>query len=227
MHITVISIFPELIRSFCAESLLGRAQSSGALTIKAIDLRDFAAPPHYKVDDIPFGGGAGMVMLAEPLIKAIRAAKTDLPSALCIYLSPAGERFTQQIASELSQRDLIIVCGRYEGIDQRVIDAEIDAELSLGDFVLMGGEAAALCVIEATTRLLPNVLGNSESATEESFDKSGLLEAPCFSRPASLPEGDVPQVLLSGNHKVIAEWRTKERMARTKARRPDLLARMK
>lgn len=227
MHITVISIFPDLIRQFSSESLLGRAQSSGSLAIKAIDLRDFAAPPHYKVDDLPFGGGAGMVMLAEPLLKAIRAAKAELPNARCVYLSPAGKRFNQSMASELSRGDLILVCGRYEGVDQRVIDAEIDLELSIGDFVLMGGEAAALCVIEASARLLPNVLGNRESAAEESFDDSGLLEAPCYSRPASLPEGDVPPVLLSGNHKLIAEWRSNERLVRTRSKRPDLVERNK
>lgn len=224
MHVIFVTIFPHLITQFCAESLLGKAQTSGALSVTTINPRDFADLPHRKVDDIPYGGGAGMVMLAEPLLRAIRHARATLPHARVILLSPTGTPFAQSGAQQLAESDLIFVCGRYEGVDQRVIDSEVDEELSLGDFILMGGEVAALCVLEATARLLPGILGNSESTVEESFDSSGMLEAPSYSRPATLPEGEVPSVLLSGNHKAIAEWRTAQRRERTKRSRPDLLA---
>lgn len=222
MHVIFITIFPHLITQFCAESLLGKAQTAGTLSISTINPRDFADVPHRKVDDIPYGGGAGMVMLAEPLLKSIRHARTMLPHGRVILLSPAGTPFSQPTAQRLSGEDLIFVCGRYEGIDQRVIEAEVDEELSIGDFILMGGEVAALCILEATARLLPGILGNSESTLEESFDSSGMLEAPSYTRPASLPEGEVPAVLLSGNHKAIAQWRSDQRSERTKRCRPDL-----
>lgn len=223
MKITFITIFPEMVQNFCAESLLGKAQASGLISISCINPRDFAAAPHFKVDDIPYGGGAGMVMLAEPLLAAIRKARVITPDAKVILMSPSGAVFSQRKAHEFSGRDLIFVCGRYEGVDQRVIDNEVDEECSVGDFILMGGEAAAFCALEASARLLPQVLGNSKSTAEESFDESGLLEAPCYSRPAALPEGDVPAVLMSGNHKLITEWKLEKRLAKTEGVRADLL----
>ncbi len=223
MKITFITIFPEMVRSFCAESLLGKAQSSGAINISVVNPRDFASPPHFKVDDTPYGGGAGMVMLAEPLLASIRHARSHSPGAKVILMTPSGSVFSQNIARKFSANDLIFVCGRYEGIDQRVIETAIDDQCSIGDFVLMGGEAAAFCVVEATVRLLPGVLGNSQSIAEESFDETGLLEAPCYSRPISLPEGDVPAVLQSGNHKLIAEWKLEQRCEITKRNRADLI----
>jgi len=231
---TFITIFPELISDFCAQSLLGRAQQDNpvrpsAINISIVNPRDFSSPPHNKVDDIPFGGGAGMVMMAEPLLQAINHARSLNRNAHVVLLSPCGAKLSQKKVIELSSKNLILVCGRYEGIDQRLIDAQVDEEISLGDFILMGGEVAALALLEAVTRLVPGVLGNAESSREESFDDSNLLEAPCYTRPAVItgPDGAalaVPQVLLSGDHKQISNWRLEQRLERTKKNRPDLLS---
>jgi len=227
MHIIILTIFPELFTSFLGASLIGKARQSGKLTVTCENIRDYASPPHYHVDDMPYGGGAGMVMKPEPLAAAIEAARGRIPGAPVILLSPAGEVFTQTTALELSRvPGLILVCGRYEGVDQRVIDLLVDREVSIGDYVLMGGEVGAMVVIEATARLIPEVVGNSESILHESFsagDGTGPLEAPHYTRPPEFRGHRVPDTLLSGNHARIAEWRKEQSTARTAARRPDLV----
>lgn len=218
--IEILTIFPDIFESFLKTSLVGKAISRALLSVAATNIRDFAAPPHYKVDDSPYGGGAGMVMLAEPLIKAVESAKSRLPNAKVILLSPGGPRFNQSKANELSKHDsLILVCGRYEGIDQRAIDLVIDEELSIGDFVVMGGEVPAMLVLEACLRLRPDVIHNEESTTHESFSPGlgdgTLVEAPQYTRPEEYRGLKVPEVLLSGNHKAIASWRLNESKIKT------------
>jgi tRNA (guanine37-N1)-methyltransferase len=218
--IEILTIFPDIFESFLKTSLVGKAISRALLSVTATNIRDFAAPPHYKVDDSPYGGGAGMVMLAEPLIKAVESAKSRLPNAKVILLSPGGPRFNQSKANELSKHDsLILVCGRYEGIDQRAIDLVIDEELSIGDFVVMGGEVPAMLVLEACLRLRPDVIHNEESTTHESFSHGlgdgTLVEAPQYTRPEEYRGLKVPEVLLSGNHKAIASWRLNESKIKT------------
>ena len=223
-NVELLTIFPDIFQSFLKTSLVGKAVTRGLLTATVTDIRDFAAAPHYKVDDSPYGGGAGMVMLPEPLVKAIEAAKSRLPNAPVILLSPAGQRLTQAKAAELSQTDSIIfVCGRYEGVDQRVIDLVVDQEISIGDFVVMGGEVPAMLVIEACLRFRPDVIHNSESTHQESFspalgDGSGdgtLVEAPQYTRPEEFRGLRVPDTLLSGNHASIAKWRFSEAKLKT------------
>ena len=227
MKIEVLTIFPELFREFSTSTLIGKAHERGIISLKVTDIRACAAPPHYSVDDSPYGGGAGMVMRPEPLARAIADAKQRLPAARIVLLSPAGYRFTQAKAIELSRSpELILVCGRYEGVDQRVIDLYVHEELSIGDYVLMGGELPAMVVIEASVRLIDRVIGNSESLSQESFDAGShgmLLEAPHYTRPAEFQGQRVPEVLLSGNHQKIAEWRLAQSLRRTAERRPDLL----
>lgn len=228
MHITIITIFPELFDSFLGASLIAKAVEAKTLSFSRINIRDFAAPPHFSVDDSPYGGGAGMVMKPEPLKKAIEAARAGNPGAPVLLLSPAGAPFTQAKALELSRLPgLILLCGRYEGVDERVIESAVDGEISIGDYVLMGGEIPAMVIIEATTRLIKDVVGNAASIEEESFMTRGdaplLLEAPHYTRPPEFEGRVVPEVLLSGNHQKIATWRHEQSLARTKARRPDLL----
>lgn len=220
MRIDVLTIFPGLVAGYCAASLIGRAQGSGVLDLRVHDIRSFAAAPHRSVDDAPFGGGPGMVIMAEPVFLAAEAA---LPPRPMLLLAPGGRRFDQGRAEELAGLEgFSLVCGRYEGIDQRVADHLVDGELSIGDYVLSGGEAAALVVIEAVARLLPGVMGNEASAGDESFaDK--LLEYPQYTRPAMLRQWGVPEVLLSGDHARIARWRRAQSLARTLERRPDLV----
>lgn len=220
-NVEILTIFPGIFESFLKASLVGKAIDRGLLSVRLTNIRDFSSPPHHKVDDSPYGGGAGMVMLVEPLVKAIEAAKTRLPSARVVLLSPGGPRFTQKRAIELSHADsTIFVCGRYEGIDQRVIDLAIDDELSIGDFVVMGGEVPAMLVIEACLRLRPDVIHNSESTSFESFSPDlgdgTLVEAPQYSRPEEFRGARIPEVLLSGNHKNIREWRVAESIKKTK-----------
>lgn len=223
MKIEVLSIFPELFQSFLNTSLINKSISKDLISITIQNIRDFAEAPHYKVDDTPYGGGSGMVMKPEPLVKAIRDSKLKLPNAKTIYLSPAGITFNQSKAKELSNfSELILVCGRYEGIDQRVIDIEIDYEISIGDFVLMGGEIPAMVIIEAVTRLIPNVLHNNNSTNEESFENN-LLEYPQYTRPENFEGIKVPDILLGGNHKLICEWRAEQSKIKTKVKRPDLV----
>lgn len=229
MRIEVLSIFPEIFNSFLEASLIKKALEKKLLSITTTNIRDAAQPPHFHVDDTPYGGGAGMVMKPEPLCISIENAKQRLQNARTILVTPAGRRFDQGKARELSQHsELIIVCGRYEGIDQRVTDLLVDEELSVGDFVLMGGEVPAMAIIEAVTRLVPGVVGNEESIQHESFSQSALLlEAPHYTRPPEFRGLKVPEVLLSGNHQKIEAWRQAESRKRTEQNRPDLLKTIK
>jgi tRNA (guanine37-N1)-methyltransferase len=225
MRIDVISIFPAYLDALQL-SLAGKAQSSGLLEIATHDLREFAHDRHRSVDDTPYGGGAGMVMKAEPWGEALDTLTTD--AAVVVVPTPSGAPFTQRAAERLStESHLVFACGRYEGIDQRVID-EAGArwrveEISLGDFVLNGGEVAALAMIEAVVRLIPGFMGNPASLVEESHGEDGLLEYPVYTKPASWRGRDVPDVLLSGHHGAIAAWRREQALERTRQRRPDLL----
>ncbi|MBX7144592.1 MAG: tRNA (guanosine(37)-N1)-methyltransferase TrmD [Oligoflexia bacterium] len=229
MKIEVLTIFPEIFDGFLKGSLIGKALERGLVTIKLTDIREFADPPHFRVDDSPYGGGAGMLMKPEPLARAIEAAKARMPQAKVVLLAPSGEVFSQKLAFKFKALpELILLCGRYEGIDERVIELFVDQEISIGDFVLMGGEVAAMAVMESCIRLLDDVLGNRESLTQESFGTSGeqpLLEAPQYTRPPEFMGKHVPEALLSGNHKLIAEWRQAQSLQRTRARRPDLIKR--
>jgi tRNA (guanine37-N1)-methyltransferase len=219
MRVDVFTIFPEYLAGPLGLSLLGRAQESGRLEIRLHDPRDHALDRHRSVDDAPFGGGAGMVMTPEPLFRAVEAADPPRPLLL---LAASGRRFDQGVARDLAAGEgFSLVCGRYEGVDQRVADHLCDGELSVGDFVLAGGEAAALVVIEAVGRLLPGVMGNDGSAVEESF-ADGLLEYPQYTRPAEFRGWAVPEVLRSGDHARIVAWRREQAERRTRERRPDL-----
>ena len=225
MRIDVFTIFPEVVDGYCSASLLGRARQHGILDLRVRDLRSAAQDPRRSVDDAPFGGGAGMVLMPEPLFGAVEAVRESegLPRPL-LLLGPGGRRFTQSAAAELaaSAGGFSLLCGRYEGVDQRVADHLVDGELSIGDVVLAGGESAALVVIEAVTRLLPGVLGNDASTDEESFS-AGLLEYPQYTRPAAFRGWAVPEVLVSGDHGRVARWRRAQALARTLERRPDLV----
>ena len=221
MKISVLTIFPEMFSAFLQASLLGKAIENKLLSVNLINIRDFAEPPHNRVDDEPYGGGAGMVMKPEPLSAAIESAKKNLPNAPVVLLSPGGELFNQQEAEKFSKLDgLILVCGRYEGVDQRVIDTLIDREISIGNYVLMGGEVAAMVMIEASARLIEDVVGNPESLLQESFSPKdrNVIEGPQYTRPAEFRGETVPEVLLSGNHKLIAEWRKEKALEKTKRR---------
>lgn len=224
MRIDVFSIFPDLVETYCSSSLLGRGRERGVLDVCVHDLRAGAGDPRRSVDDAPFGGGPGMVLMCEPLFAAVEAAEAQAPIARpLLLLAPGGRRFDQSVAHELaSGGGFSLLCGRYEGVDQRVSDHLVDGELSVGDVVLAGGEAAAFVVIEAVARLVPGVLGNEESATEESF-ASGLLEYPQYTRPAEFRGWKVPEVLLSGDHGAVAAWRRARALGRTLAERPDLI----
>lgn len=220
MRITVLTLFPEFFASPLAVSLVGRAIRDQLLEIDLVDIRDHGLGTHRQVDDAPFGGGAGMVMMIEPLANALE----PLASSHRILLSAAGAPLRQAALDRWAQLDhLTLVCGRYEGVDERVADHLVDEEISLGDYVLLGGEVGALGVIEGVTRLLPGVVGNPESVVAESY-RDGLLEEPHYTRPASYRGWDVPDVLLSGDHGRVAEWRLEQRRQRTAQRRPDLLA---
>ena len=227
MRIDVFTIFPDVVAGYCGTSILGRAAEAGALDVRVHDLREGASDPRHSVDDSPFGGGAGMVLMAEPLFRCVEAVP-DLPRPLYL-LSPSGRRFDQSVAVDLSglaateSGGFSLLCGRYEGVDQRVSDHLVDGELSIGDFVLAGGELAALVVIESVARLLPGVLGNEDSARDESFS-DGLLEHPQFTRPAEFRGWEVPEVLRSGDHGAVDAWRRRQALLLTAARRPDLLA---
>src|SRR5438270_13090818 len=210
-----------------AESLLGKAQEKGLLRARVVDVRDFAQGKHRVTDDVPYGGGAGMVMKPEPLVSAIEAARQISPGAHVVLLTPQGARFDQRKAEELARRKrLVLVCGRYEGVDERVL-SYVDEELSLGDFVLQGGEVAALAVIEAVARLVPGVLGNEESAASESFAGEMMLEGPQYTRPPEFRGAGVPQALLSGGHARIARWRRRQALLRTRECRPDLFEKLR
>jgi tRNA (guanine37-N1)-methyltransferase len=224
MRFQVVTLFPEMFASFAEAGLFGKALASGLLELRFWNPRDFASDRHRSVDDEPYGGGSGMVMMAGPLAAAIDAATQSSPQGppLRVLLTPQGAPFRQADAARYASRgDVVLVCGRYEGVDERV-RALVDEEVSLGDFVLFGGEVASMAVMEATARLVPGVLGNEGSLEEESH-ASGLLEYPHYTRPAELRGMAVPEVLRSGNHAAIARWRRKEALRRTRDRRPDLL----
>jgi tRNA (guanine37-N1)-methyltransferase len=219
-RIGVFTLFPELVSGFCGHSLLGKAQERGLVDVSVWNPRDHATDVHRTVDDTPFGGGAGMVMRCEPLFAAVEAADPPRPLLL---LAPGGRRFDQTVAEELASGEgFSLLCGRYEGVDQRVADHLVDGELSVGDVVLAGGEVAAMLVIEAVTRLVPGVMGNAASGSDESFT-TGLLEYPQYTRPAEFRGWSVPEVLRSGDHGRIARWRRAQALRRTLERRPDLV----
>jgi tRNA (guanine37-N1)-methyltransferase len=220
MRVDVFTIFPDMVDGFASQSLLGRARAAGLLDVRVHDLRSRAADPHRSVDDTPFGGGAGMVLMPEPIFAAVEAVQPPRP---LLYLSPTGRRFDQATARDLADLDgFSLLCGRYEGVDERVREHLCDGELSLGDFVLAGGEVAAMAVLEAVGRLVPGVMGNDASAADESFS-DGWLEYPQYTRPAELRGWAVPEVLRSGDHGRIARWRRAHAIARTLRHRPDLV----
>lgn len=224
MHFHLVTLFPELCAPYLEGSILGRAQKKGLFEIHYVNPRDFSDMPHKKVDDAPYGGGAGMVMMPEPLAQAIESIELHSPMTHKVYLSPGGRPFSQEIAKRYSQLpSLTLVCGRYEGVDQRFIDQKIDEEISLGDFILTGGEIAAMAVIDAVSRQLKGTLGAAESLLEESFSDLPLLEYPHYTRPPSWRGQDVPEVLLSGHHQHIDAWRQSERLRLTQEKRPELL----
>ncbi len=205
------------------ESILGKAITKGLIQVRVINLREFSLEPHQVVDDAPYGGGPGMVMKVEPIARAIEWIKSEDPSAWTIYLTPQGKTLNQEIARNLTTRaHLVLLCGRYEGVDERVRELFIDEEISIGDYILTGGEFAAMVLVDVISRLLPGVLGSDRSALEDSFSQS-LLEYPQYTRPANFRGHSVPEILLSGNHSAISRWRRKEALKRTYLRRPDLL----
>lgn len=220
MRIDVFTIFPGLVDDFCAESVIGRARRTSLLDLRLHDFRESTTDTHRTVDDAPFGGGAGMVLKPEPVFAAVEAVDPPRPLLL---MSPSGRRFDQAWAGELaSSGGFSMLCGRYEGVDQRIRDHLVDEELSLGDFVLSGGEVAAVAVIEAVTRLVPGVMGNDDSAGDESF-VDGLLEYPHYTRPQEFRGWEVPDVLRSGDHGKVARWRRAQALRTTIADRPDLI----
>lgn len=225
LHFTVLTIFPQMLASPLGHSILKRAQENELIQVDLVDLRDYTGDRHHTTDDTPYGGGQGMVMKPEPLVAAIEHTRSRRPSARVILLTPRGRVFDQRTAKEFSEeKNLILICGRYEGIDERV-SSFVDDEISIGDYTLSGGEAAAVVVIDAVARLLPGVLGNAHSAAEESFT-DGLLEYPQYTRPEDFRGMKVPEILLSGDHERIREWRRQKSIEVTRVRRPDLLAKV-
>lgn len=221
MRFDVITLLPEMMEALTV-GVIGRAQQQGLIQLKLWNPRDYTEDVHKTVDERPYGGGPGMVMKVAPLDAAINDAKQESPSAKVIYLSPQGEPLTQKMASSLSQAgNLILLCGRYEGIDERLIKHQVDQEISIGDYVLSGGELPAMVLIDTVSRLLPGVLGHVDSAEQDSF-VDGLLDCPHYTRPEILDDEKVPQVLLSGNHAAIEQWRLQQSLIRTRHRRPDL-----
>ena len=222
----ILTLFPEMIQQATSYSILGRAAKAGTICINTINIRNFAVNKHGQVDDAPYGGGAGMVLMAQPVYDAYKYVKKQIsdPNPPVIFLSPQGRVLNQPIARELScgAKEIILLCGHYEGIDERVIEEIVTDEISIGDYVLTGGEPAAMVLIDAVTRLLPGVLGKDESSINESF-KDNLLESPHYTRPPVFMDKEVPAVLLSGHHKKIDEWRKIQSIERTRKRRPDLL----
>ena len=223
MTIEILSVFPEMFESVFASSILGRAREQGLLDIRLTDIRPYSLSKHKNTDDYPFGGGAGMVMMAQPVMDAMADARSRLPGARRIYLGPRGRKLTTAVARELAREEsLILLCGHYEGVDQRALDACVDEEISIGDYILTGGELAAMVLTDCVSRFIPGVLGSAESAEEESFS-DGLLEYPQYTRPRDLNGRSVPEVLLNGDHAKIAAWRRRESLRATLRFRPDLL----
>ena len=243
MTIDILTIFPEMFQGVLNASILGRARAKGLLTIEATDIRPYSESKHKNTDDYPFGGGAGMLMTPQPIASTIRDVcrrrgvrcpardggaespeEAALPAAKRIYLSPRGVPLTQKLAQELAQEEeLILLCGHYEGVDQRVLDRYIDLEISIGDYVLTGGELGAMVLADCVARLVPGVLGSEESPQDESFSAAGLLEYPQYTRPRVFEGMEVPEVLLNGDHAKIAAWRREQALLVTQARRPELL----
>ncbi len=221
MRIKVLTIFPEMLRAALSESIVGRALEKGLFEVELIDIRAYSQNKHKNTDDYPFGGGAGMVMLAQPIVDACEAHMEA--GQRRIYLSPRGRTLNQSVVEELSREtELMLLCGHYEGVDERALEMCFPEELSIGDYVLTGGELAALVVIDAVSRLIPGVLGSSESAGDESFT-TGLLEYPQYTRPREFRGREVPEVLLNGNHAFIERWRREQALKITRQRRPELL----
>ena len=224
MKIELLTIFPEMFDSFLNASIIGRAREAGLLDIHATDIRPYSQNKHKNTDDYPFGGGAGMLMLAQPIADAMKDVTRPPYQGKRIYMSPRGVPLTQALAQQLSQEErLVILCGHYEGVDQRVLDKYIDMEISVGDYVLTGGETAAMVLIDCVSRLVPGVLGSAESAGDESFSNDGLLEYPQYTRPRVFEDIEVPEVLLNGDHKKISQWRREQALLATARMRPDLL----
>lgn len=229
MKIDIVTAFPELVSGPLNESMLKRARDRGLLDVSIYDLREFTTDKHHKVDDYPYGGGAGMVMKGEPFFRTMDAilAKNKGVAPRTIYMSPQGRKFNQEIANELSLCDHVVyLCGHYKGIDQRVVDSIVTDEISIGDYVLTGGELPALVVIDAVIRLVPGVLNDLESAETDSFQQD-MLDCPYYTRPEELRGLRVPEVLMSGNHERIQAWRRNQSLSRTRTRRKDLLDRTK
>ena len=223
MKITILTIFPEMFESVLNSSILGRAREQGLVEVECVDIRPFSDRKHKNTDDYPFGGGAGMVMLAQPIMDAMKHVTGENFSGRRIYMGPRGTTLTTAKARELAKEEhLVLLCGHYEGVDQRALDACIDEEISIGDYILTGGEMAAMVLTDAVSRFIPGVLGSGESAEEESFS-DGLLEYPQYTRPRELNGMEVPEVLLSGDHAKIKAWRRQESLRATKKFRPDLL----
>ncbi len=223
LTVAVVTLFPQMFDALSGHGVTGRAVERGLLQLMRINPRDFTRDPHRSVDDRPYGGGPGMVLRVEPLRDAIRSARDRIGPTRVVYLTPQGRRLDQPAcASFAADRALVLVCGRYEGIDERVIDREVDEEWSIGDYVVSGGEVAAMVLIDAVTRLLPGVLGHVGSAVEDSF-AGGLLDCPHYTRPEEVDGLRVPDVLLGGDHAAIQRWRLKQALGRTWQRRPDLL----
>ena len=220
MNIDVLTLFPEMIEPVAAASMLGRASKNGILNIRAVNIRDFTQNKHKKTDDTPFGGGAGRVMSAQPVFDALRSV--DAQDKRILYMSPRGRKLDRDLVTDLAaEENLVILCGHYEGIDERIIDFWKPEEISIGDYILTGGELAAMVVVDAVARMIPSVLGNQESHMEESV-YSGLIEYPQYTKPRVYEEMEVPEVLLSGNHKLIHLWKFEKACEITKERRPDL-----
>ena len=223
MKITILTIFPEMFESVLNSSILGRAREQGLVEVECVDIRPFSDRKHKNTDDYPFGGGAGMVMLAQPIMDAMASVTGENFRGKRIFMGPRGTTLTTAKARELAKEEhLVLLCGHYEGVDQRALDACIDEEISIGDYILTGGELAAMVLTDAVSRFIPGVLGSGESAEEESFS-DGLLEYPQYTRPRELNGMEVPEVLLSGDHAKIKAWRRQESLRATKKFRPDLL----
>jgi len=223
MHIDILSIFPEMFDGPFSHSIIKRAQQKGLASIKLHDIRSYANDKHKRVDDYPYGGGAGMVMMTEPIVKAIDDLKSKIDYDAIVFMTPDGEVFNQGIANRFSSfKNILLLCGHYKGIDERIRENYITHEISVGDYVLSGGELAAMIVTDAIIRLLPGVLGDETSALSDSF-QDGLLSPPVYTRPFDFRGLKVPEILLSGNEKLIAEWKHNQALDRTKKRRPDLL----
>ena len=222
MKIAILTIFPDMFVSPLSVSILGRARDEGLLTVDTVDIRPYSAMKHKNTDDYPFGGGAGMVMTPQPIVDAVEATRARGYTGPCLYMSPRGKPLTQEKVRELARLDgFLLLCGHYEGVDERALQLAVDEEISLGDFVLTGGELAAMAIVDAVSRLVPGVLGSSESAVEESFS-DGLLEYPQYSRPREYRGLTVPEVLVNGNHAEINRWRRKQALLETLRRRPGL-----